>query len=117
MTIGNIYDMGHIQSIYTFGNARYPSENIGAVTPVKPINSLKPLTAETDRLRTVVTYDSESGTSVKADELRAARQDEKIRAEYGGFEQVEYNLSNPYENQRMTTEGIFLAGMNFDMLA
>lgn len=116
MTIGSIYNTGHIQNIYTFGNTQYQSENIGAVPPVKPVNSLKPLTAETDRLRTVVTYDSESGISVKADEFRVTRQDENIQAKYEGVEQVEYNLSNPYENQRMTAEGIFLSGMNFDML-
>lgn len=115
--IQGVSSYGYAQptNYYAFGvSGRTHGDVISAVRPVKAIT---PLSNGTDRLRTVVSYESKSGGVSTISETRATAQDKRICTAYQQSSQADYNLSNPYETVRMATEGILLTGMNFDQLA
>ena len=100
--VGAGYDPYARSMYYTFG-ANATAKSSQAVAPVKPVTPIEPLLGQADRLKRV-----EANNNIR---------DEKVISKYADASQASYDVTNPYEAARMTTEGATLSGMNFDMFA
>ncbi len=113
MSILSIANVGSVQAIYTFGNSRYNQISNSPVAPVSRIRKMMPLSGEREEQYAVL----RSPSREEWEEGLVARQEERVRSAYEDMTEAAYNLQNPYEAARMSSEGILLAGMNVNVLA
>lgn len=106
---------GYVSNVYLFGAAGMRRDS-DVLSPVKPITGVKPLSSGKKHITAVASYAKENTELFQSAALPRTSQDEKIMKSYEETEQVQYNLSNPYESARMATEGVLLSGLHFDQL-
>lgn len=116
MNISAISGTQYGQNMYTIGKTHYNQVQESPVLPITPIGGVNALAGQ-EQEENAVSYESPSGKLYQINESRVAKQADEVRAAYEQEETVSYNAANPYEQERMSTEGMLLTGMYVDLLA
>lgn len=116
MMITGIRSSSQVENIYAYGNSHYNQVQNTAVSPITRVRSVAGLNAQEEELKFAATYQHKG--SVSSDEETVALKEKSNLAEsYMDQNVVQYNVSNPYEQARMSIENTLLSGMYFDMMA
>lgn len=117
MNVSSVSAMTSTQNIYVFQNTHYNQNRMSPVSAVAGVGRTASLDGQEDRSQIVAAYQSADGSITGINCSREAMQREQIRERYTGEQEAVYDLSNPYQVQQMSAEGMLLTGMNVDMLA
>lgn len=106
---------GYVSNVYLFGAAGM-RRNSDIFSPVKPVTGIKPLSSNQNHITAVASYDKDNTELFQKTSLPRTAQEKKLLDTYESMEQVQYDLSNPYESARMATEGMLLTGLHVNQL-
>lgn len=117
MTVSAISGYGRIQNIYMYHNTHYNQVQAAPVTPVKRAGGVLAVSDEEDRLYLTASRQPEKDSAGRVESAIVAKQTEKIKNSFDAAQEMQYELSNPYEMSRMSLDGMLVTGMNIDVMA
>lgn len=115
MAISMIAGYGQIQNIYAFRNTHFNQVQNTPVTPVSKTQSVVSVAEDEDRTLWVG-----SRAPKEAEKLESAaveKQTQQIRDSFESGQELQYNVSNPYEAVRMAIDNMLVTGMNINVMA
>ncbi len=115
MAISMIAGYGQVQNIYAFRNTHFNQVQNAPVTPVSRARGVAPIADDEDRTVWVG-----SRATRQAGELESAaveKQTQKIRESVDSGQELQYDISNPYEAVRMSIDSMLVTGMNINVMA
>lgn len=117
MAVSAIPGYGQIQNIYAYHNTHYNQMPSRPVTAVSKISGVVPYSEDEDQTRFAASRKAVEEQVSGVETAAVAKQTEKLQAAYTEGQELRYDLSNPYEAERMVVEGLLVTGMNIDVVA
>lgn len=117
MTISAISGYGRIQNIYPYHNTHFNQLANIPVTPVGKAGRVPGIAEDEERLHLGVTYGTDREQTARLESSAMAKKTEELKNVFDAGEELQYDMSNPYEASRMSLDGMLLTGMNIDVMA
>lgn len=115
MAISMIAGYGQIQNIYAFRNTHFNQVQNTPVTPVSKTQSVVSVAEDEDR--TLWVGSRAPKEAEKLESTAVEKQTQQIRDSFESGQELQYNVSNPYEAVRMAIDNMLVTGMNINVMA